>query len=193
VSVSPMYDASHQLTLGVLPVIVDGKPDQQSDRSMTDQIAERFLELGFRVIDQSTVNAAAKSLGIDVTKELSTTEMMKLAGQLKLDAFLAGTAQMKFYPASSESRSELIPTTRYEIRNSRDKDGRQRADTIVVHDEVPSVRQSSIGDRYELTAVSLKVLKAENGEVLISGFAEGGGYDKPREIVDAIRMRLTGH
>lgn len=174
------------LTLGILPVIVEGKPDQQLDGMLADKLSARFLDLGFRVIDRSRIEASAKNLGIDLKAPVSQSDMAELSNELKVDAYLAGSQTFNYIPAHSESHSDVLTTTHYEVHASKGKDGKPRNDTIWVHDETPTVNHSSVEGQYLPNGESVKVVAASDGEVLISGYVGNGPFDMTDEIVDAI-------
>lgn len=190
VSIAPSFSSSSVHTVAMLPLALEGKPTQQTDRLTGDRLASRLLDLGFRVIDQTRLESEAASRKIDLTKPLSERDLRDLAAALSVDGYVTGNISWQYLPAHSESNPDVIHTTHTEIKTVKDKDGKTRNDTIVVRDEVPTVRQSSTEGQYVVTGESIKLLSASSGEVLIGGYAPSGGYDMTDEIVDAIRERL---
>jgi hypothetical protein len=186
VSVSEGYSISKPLTIGVLPVIIDGKPDQRGDAMLSDKLSARFLDLGFRVIDRSRTEASARALGIDLAAPISQADMNRLSNDLKVDAYLAGSRTFNYIPAHSESHADVIRTTHFEVHKTTGRDGKPRNDTIWVHDETPTTSHSSVEGEYVPVGESVRVVGATDGEVLISGYVTSGPYDMTDEIVDAI-------
>jgi hypothetical protein len=186
VSISPAYSTGKTLTIGVLPVTIDGKPDQQADGMVADKLSARFLDLGFRVIDRSRIEASARNLGIDLTKPVSQPDIKRLSMDLNVDAYLAGSQSFNYIPAHSESHSDVIQTTHYEIHKTTGRDGKPRNDTTWVHDETPTTQHSSVEGQYVPIGESVKIVAAQDGEVLISGYVGSGPFDMTDEIVDAI-------
>jgi hypothetical protein len=190
VSIAPSFSTATVHTIAMLPLTLEGKPTQQEDRITADRLASRLLDLGFRVIDQTRIQAEATSRKIDLAKPLSERDLHELASALNVDGYVTGNISWQYIPAHSESNPEMMHTTHTEIKTLKDKDGKTRNDTVVVRDEVPTVRQSSTEGQYVVTGESIKLLSASSGEVLIGGYAPRGGYDMTDEIVDAIRERL---
>jgi hypothetical protein len=174
----------------MLPMTAEGKQVPETDRLTGDRLAARLLDLGFRVIDQTRIEAEASTRKINLSKPLSDKELHELAAALNADAYVTGNISWHYVPAHSESNTDLIQASHTEIKTVKDKDGKSRFDTTIVRDDVPRTRQSSTEGQYVLTGESIKVLSASNGEVLVAGDAPTGPYDMTDEILDAIRYRM---
>lgn len=190
VSVSPDYSNSTVRSIGILPLLVDGKPGELTDHLTNDRLATRLLDLGFRVIDASKFEARAQEHNIDLSKPLADNDLATLAQSLGIDAFVVGSIAWNYVPAHSESNPEMVQATHTEIKAIKDKDGHMRNDTTIVSDNVPTVRRSSTEGTYVPIGESIKLVSASTGEVLISGYVPSGDYDMTDEIVDAIKQRL---
>jgi hypothetical protein len=190
VSIAPSFSMSNVRTVAMLPMTLEGKENQRVDRLTGDRLAARLLDLGFRVIDQTRIEAEATQRKIDLTKPLTDRELRELASALNVDAYVTGSIAWRYIPAHSESNPDIIQTTHTEIKSVKGKDGKSRNDTLIVREDVPTIRQSSTEGQFVATGESIKLISASNGEVLIGGSAPNGSYDMTDEIVDAIRYRL---
>lgn len=190
VSVSPGYSGSAVHSIGILPLITDGKPGELTSHLTNDRLATRLLDLGFRVIDPSKFEARARERNIDLTKPLRDDDLHTLSESLGVDAFVMGSISWNYVPAHSETDPEMVQSTHTEIKEEKDRNGKTRNDTTIVQDNVPTVRQSSTEGQYVTVGESIKLVSASTGEILISGYVPSGYYDMTDEIVDAIKQRL---
>jgi hypothetical protein len=190
VSVSPAFSPSGMHTIAMMPMMAQGKQTLETDRLTGDRLASRLIDLGFRVIDQTRLEAEASARKIDLTKPLTDKDLRDLASVLNAEAYVTGNVSWRYVPAHSESNTEVVQASHTEIKTIKDKDGKSRFDTTIVKDDVPRMRQSSTEGQYVLTGETIKILSLASGEVLVAGDAPAGPYDLTDEIVDAIRNRL---
>lgn len=175
---SSNFNSSWSMKIIALPFTVQGNPEIQTDQTATNEIMSSLMSRGFTVVDPYFTSAQATSLGIDIHKEMSPSDINKLATALGAKAILLGTVSYDYQP-------EAQWTDPISITTDTNSHGRK------IGTSVSGGGSHHVTGHYFPSSMVARLVSAQDCEVLVSATVNNDSrFSMAEEMAAAIKKRL---